>query len=434
MDQGVAVWWIRRDLRLDDNQSLLAALNSGYPVLPVFIFDASILEELDPYDHRVEFIIREINRLGIQIHQAGSFLEVYQGSVTDTFQDLSRRYTLKSVYAGRDYEPYSVERDAKAAALFAAHNIGFHLFDDHMILPPFQAVKPDGTPYTVFTAYKNRWLDQYHQSPPPLAKSENDLQGFLPVQKEFKEVGELAGFKRHHFEFPGREFDADLIGKYHQSRDLPAIPGTSRLGVHLRFGTVSVRKLAVLAEKINTTFLNELIWREFYQMILYFHPQVVTRSFKAQYDNIKWLNNEADIQRWCQGNTGYPLVDAGIRELLSTGFMHNRVRMVTASFLTKHLLVDWRIGEAFFARHLLDYELASNNGGWQWAAGTGCDAAPYFRVFNPLLQAAKFDPDNRYIRKWVPESQSNQVNLPKVVEHTFARNRALEVYGRALKF
>jgi len=433
MDQEVSIWWIRRDLRLDDNQSLMSALTSGYPVVPIFIFDDEILEGLDPKDHRVEFLVREINRLGQEIRQAGATLEIFRGHPAEIFKKLHSRYRIKSVYAGRDYEPYAIQRDKMVEVLLSDIGATMYLSDDHMIMPPDSVVKSDGSPYTVFTPYKNRWIDQYKQHPPKLSDSKQYLSALLKNDVEFQEISGLEGFDRHSFDFPSREFDRYLISDYDKTRDVPSVNGTSRLGIHLRFGTISVRKLASMAGQTNQTFLNELIWREFYQMVLFFYPSVVTRSFKAQYDRIAWLNRERDIDLWCVGRTGYPIVDAGIRELLATGFMHNRVRMITASFLTKHLLVDWRVGEAFFARHLLDYELASNNGGWQWAAGTGCDAAPYFRVFNPDLQTKKFDPDNKYILRWVPESVSPGGYVPRVVDHAMARERALKTYSKALK-
>jgi deoxyribodipyrimidine photo-lyase len=433
MLEEVAIWWIRRDLRLEDNQTLMAAVESGFPVVPVFIFDREILEGLEPHDHRIEFLIREVNQLGSGIFKTGSILEVFTGEPFDVFKSLSKRFIIRAVYAGRDYEPYSISRDERVRAFLSAHGAGFFLHDDHMILPPGTIVKSDGTPYTIFTPYKNRWLDYFVNRIPGIAPSADKLSALYKSTGRYAEVKEIEGFIRHSFDFPSRNPDEYLIAQYDKTRDIPSFKGTSRLGIHLRFGTISPRILAIKAFKLNQTYLNELIWREFYQMILYFYPRVVTRSFKPQYDQIEWLNRDQDIASWSAGKTGFPLVDAGIRELVQTGFMHNRIRMVTASFLTKHLLVDWRVGEAFFAKHLLDYELASNNGGWQWAAGTGCDAAPYFRVFNPDLQTKKFDPEHLYIKQWVPEYESPWDYATPIVDHTFARERALKTYAKALK-
>jgi deoxyribodipyrimidine photo-lyase len=431
---SINVFWFRRDLRLTDNAGLYHALKGKYPVVPIFIFDTTILNKLEEKaDARVAFIHAAISELQEQLVKPGSSLEVYYDTPLNVFKQLVKKYSIKTVFTNHDYEPYARERDAAVGKLLKEHHIRLQTDKDQVIFEKDEVIKDDGKPYTVFTPYSKRWkavLTDFYVKPYPVKRYYSNFyqQSPLPVPS-LKSMG----FKEVDTPFPSKQLKKEIIKKYSDQRDYPGIAGTSRMGVHLRFGTVSIRQLAQKAIELNETYLNELIWRDFYHMILWHFPQVGNgKAFKPAYDFIQWRNNEKEFERWCTGTTGYPIVDAGMRELNETGFMHNRVRMIVASFLTKHLLIDWRWGEAYFAEKLLDFDLAANNGGWQWAAGSGCDAAPYFRVFNPYLQTQKFDRDLTYIRKWVPELE--EFSYPKpVVEHEVARKRCLEVYSKALK-
>lgn len=429
----VNIFWFRRDLRVDDNHGLFQALNAGLPVVPVFIFDPAILAQFpDTNDARLTFIHRCLADLDREFRKFNSSLQVYVSSPEVVFGRLASKYSIQSVFANTDYEPTAIIRDRKVAQILHNKGIGFYSFKDQVIFHQNEIVKSDGSAYTVFTSYSKKWREKLATHPVPVYESEKHLYGLKHLSSDyFPELAEI-GYQVQDRSFPEKIFDQPLIENYAQTRDFPAENGTSRLGIHLRFGTVSIRKLTKFALAHSEVFLNELIWRNFYVDILWHFPHVVEKSFKPAYDFIEWQNDEAEFERWCAGQTGYPLVDAGMRELNETGYMHNRVRMVVASFLTKHLLIDWRCGEAYFASKLLDYELASNNGGWQWASGSGCDAAPYFRVFSPELQAKKFDHDFKYIRKWVPEYGTSAYPKP-MVDHAFARNRAIETYQKALK-
>lgn len=433
MKQKVTVFWFRRDLRLFDNAGLYHALNSDAPVLPLFIFDTEILDKLNNRDDaRVSFIYAEIQKLKKQFEAEGSSLRIFHSNPIEAFQKIMEEYEVQAVYTNKDYEPYAIQRDKKVKRLLDSNGILFHAFKDHVIFEENDVLKDDGTPYTVFTPYSKKWKQKLAKTEIPNFPSEKQLDNLFKTKPfTLPELNEL-GFKKSGITVPPAEIPEKIIREYAEKRDLPAIDGTTRLGVHLRFGTVSIRQLTQRAKELSEVFLNELIWRNFFIDILWHFPHVTDKSFKPKYDRIEWRNNEAEFDKWCRGETGYPMVDAGMRELNQTGFMHNRVRMVTASFLTKHLLIDWRWGETYFAEKLLDYELASNYGNWQWAAGTGCDAAPYFRIFNPETQLKKFDPDGKYILKWVPEYGTLQYPQP-IVEHKFARERALKVYKEALK-
>ncbi len=432
--EKINIFWFRRDLRLNDNAGLYHALKAGLPVLPVFIFDKIILDKLDDKaDRRVIFIHEAITAIHENLLKKGSTLYVKYGAPLDEFAKLATQFEVDTVYTNHDYEPYANDRDAAVKALLEKNGVSFKTFKDQVIFDKNEIVKDDGKPYTVFTPYSKRWLatvNDFYLKAYPTEKYFDNFYQHGPVR-----IPTLVsmGFKMVAEKFPSPEPDKDKVEAYDKQRDFPAVPGTTRIGVHLRFGTVSIRALAEKARSLNQVYLKELIWREFYQMILWHFPKVGNgHAFKAEYERISWRNNEDEFARWCSGETGYPIVDAGMRELNETGFMHNRVRMVTASFLSKHLLIDWRWGEAYFASKLLDYDLASNNGGWQWAAGSGCDAAPYFRIFNPYLQTKRFDPKLEYIRRWVPEFE--EFSYPKpIVDHDFARKRCLEVYSAALK-
>ena len=433
MKPTINIFWFRRDLRLRDNAGLYHALKDGNPVLPIFIFDRNILDELeDKADRRVEFIHFALQAMQEQLVKTDSTLDVRYGTPTDIYKELLNEYNIEKIFTNHDYEPYAIERDAAIEKLLKEHGATFHSFKDQVILEKDEVLKDDGKPYTIFTPYARKWkatLTKFHLK----SYANKKYHSKFYKQPEQKIISlEKMGFRSVGQAFPGKEWIGQIIRNYKEQRDIPSIQGTSRLSVHLRFGTISIRELADEAGALNETFLNELIWRDFYHMILWHFPKVVVNAFKPDYDKIKWRNNEKEFETWCNGQTGYPIVDAGMRELNTTGFMHNRVRMIVASFLTKHLLIDWRWGEAYFAKKLLDFDLAANNGGWQWAAGSGCDAAPYFRVFNPYLQTQKFDPELKYIRKWVPELE--EFSYPKpIVVHEEARKRCLETYAVALK-
>lgn len=429
----VAIFWFRRDLRLDDNAGLYHALKSGVPVLPLFIFDTEILDKLeDKTDRRVQFIHQEITTLQKQLRELGSDLIVEHGSPIEVWKKLLDRYSIKAVYTNHDYESYPAQRDKQVAEMLREKGISFKTYKDIVVFERDEVVKDDGTPYTVFTPYSKKWKaklnDFYCRSYPTEKYFGNFWQGFIGTAPTLSEIG----FKATDFVFPEKVVKNEVVKHYTENRDFPGINGTSKLGLHLRFGTLSIRKLLNYARQRNETFVNELIWRDFYHQILWHFPYVEHSAFKKDYDQIEWVNNEEHFEKWCNGQTGIPLVDAGMRELNETGYMHNRVRMVVASFLTKNLLIDWRWGEAYFAKKLLDFDLAANNGGWQWAAGSGTDAAPYFRVFNPVAQAERFDPDGVYIRKWVPEVNTSSYPKP-VIDLKESRERCLAVYKIALK-
>ena len=432
--QAVNIFWFRRDLRLHDNAGLFHALKSSNPVLPVFIFDKNILDELEnKSDRRVEFIHAALGEVQSSLVKMGSSLEVFYSTPVEAFSNLLDKYKIEKVFANHDYEPYAKERDNSVAALLKEHNVSLYTFKDQVIFEKDEVIKDDGKPYIVFTPYSRRWkaaLKDFYLKGYPTEKYFNNFYQQKP--QPFPTLQSME-FKIVDLPFPSKELNEQLVIKYGEQRNFPAIAGTSKMGVHLRFGTISIRQLVQKAMSMSETYLNELIWRDFYHMILWHFPKIGNgKAFKPEYDNIEWRRDAGEFERWCNGQTGYPIVDAGMRELNVTGFMHNRVRMIVASFLTKHLLLDWRLGEAYFAEKLLDFDLAANNGGWQWAAGSGCDAAPYFRIFNPYLQTQKFDPKLEYVHKWVPEL--NEFNYPKpIVEHEFARKRCLEVYARALK-
>jgi len=426
--KSTTLFWFRRDLRLADNAGLYSALKTEANVLPVFIFDTCILDQLeDKKDRRVDFIHQCLSELKTELEEQGSSLLVLHGDPVQIFEVLNP----KAVYCNHDYEPYAIHRDEKIKSNLLSRGIEFYSFKDQVIFEKGEVIKDDGSPYTVFTPYSKKWkskLNKFYLKGYPTEKYFRNLSKLKPLP--FPSLEEI-GFEKTQAIFPERKIRLKVIENYHLTRDYPSLAGTSRLSVHLRFGTVSIRMLASIASIKNDAWLNELIWRDFYHMILWHFPFVEHKSFKSQYDYIEWRNDEKEFEAWCNGQTGYPIVDAGMRELNATGFMHNRVRMIVASFLTKHLLIDWRWGEAYFAKKLLDFDLAANNGGWQWAAGCGCDAAPYFRVFNPTLQTEKFDPELKYVKTWVPELGTDR--YPRaIVDHALARERILKVYKSAL--
>lgn len=440
MNEKIAIHWFKRDLRLDDNSALFHALKSGFKIVPIFIFDNVILEDLKvenknlTFDKRLIFIHQTLVELKNKLLLLGSDLWVFYGNPLSVWKEIIEKHNPNAVFTNHDYESYAIQRDEQITNLLAEKKCPFYSFKDQCIFEKGEIVKQDGKPYTIFTPYSKKWkekLNAFYLKSYPCSQY---FQNFFKTEKQNQMISlNEMGFEDIETNFPPLEISDNLINNYETTRNFPAQQGTSKLSIHLRFGTISIRKIAQQSfYSTNPTFLNELIWRDFYMMILWHFPNVINSSFKPEYDNIKWLNQESDFKKWCDGNTGYPIVDAGMRELNNTGFMHNRVRMIVASFLTKHLLIDWRWGEAYFAKKLLDYELSSNNGGWQWAAGSGCDAAPYFRIFSPKAQTEKFDSELKYIRYWVPELDTFDYPLP-IVNHEFARNRCMETYKVALK-
>ena len=432
--QKINLVWLRRDLRLSDNTALIKACEDGLPVLLLFVFDTLILDKLEkPRDLRVQFIHQSLVNIDLKLQEFGSGIYYFYGRPSEAFASVLSKFDIQGVFTNHDYDPYAIKRDEFIYRRLKENGIHFKTFKDQVVFEKLEVSKDDGRPYTVFTPYSRKWKARYAENLPQPTHFPFKSSMFLQWEGMMIPSLESMGFRDEKWTFPSGESDHNIIKSYSQNRDFPAINGTSKLGLHLRFGTISIRELAFMAFNTNETYLNELIWRDFYHMILSNFPHIGEGfSFKKEYDAIEWRNDEDEFNLWCQGQTGYPIVDAGMRELKATGFMHNRVRMITASFLTKHLLIDWRWGEAWFASHLLDYDLAANNGGWQWAAGSGCDAAPYFRVFNPRLQTEKFDKKGEYIRKWVPEFDSLDYMQP-VVNHEFARKRCLDTYARFLK-
>lgn len=429
----INIFWFRRDLRLDDNAGLFHALNAGIPVLPLFIFDSDILSQLEnKHDKRVDLIHQRLHQLNALLISSGHSLFVKIGKPAEVFEQLCNDFNVQAVYCNKDYEPSAIIRDAGVEKTLSTRQVKFNSFKDQVIFEENEILKPDGLPYTVFTPYSKKWKAAIQPRHYQSFGSESLTDNFINTTGFTVPPLEQIGFESTGVSWPKVNTEPETLQNYAATRNYPAqAKGTTNLSVHLRFGTISIRKMVKAALVTNEEFLNELIWREFFMSILYHFPYAALRSFKPGYDEIKWRNNEAEFEKWCNGNTGFPIVDAGMRELNATGLMHNRVRMVTASFLVKHLLIDWRWGEAYFAQKLLDYDLAANNGNWQWAAGCGCDAAPYFRVFNPAEQTKRFDAELKYIRKWVPELDSIHYPLP-MVEHSFARNRALETFKQAL--
>ena len=431
MKTKLNLFWFRRDLRLIDNHGLYEALQSELPVLPIFIFDTNILDKLEnKEDKRVDFIFQALEKLNEYLEKQGKSIQIFYGKPLEIYENLSQQYEIGNVFCNEDYEPYAIKRDQEIKDFLASKNINFYQFKDQVIFQKDEITKADGKPYTVYTPYSRQWLLKFNDQNLEFFASEKKLENLLNIEKQNITL-ENIGFKKTNYLFENPKINLEILEKYHETRNLPT-KETSQMSVHLRFGTISARKLVKLASELNdNTYLKELIWREFFMQILWHFPKVVHHSFKEKYDNIAWENNEELFQKWCEGKTGYPIVDAGMRELNETGLMHNRVRMVCASFLTKHLLTDWRIGEAYFAEKLMDYDLSANNGNWQWSAGSGCDAAPYFRVFNPEEQQKKFDPKFIYIKKWVKEFGTSAYPKP-IIEHKFARERALKRYKEGL--
>ena len=422
---SVAVFWFRRDLRLTDNTGLFHALKSDLPVLPIFIFDDDILDELPTGDGRVQFIHRTLSEIDETLKIFESSLLVKKGTTQAVWHSILEMYDVKEVFFNKDYEPYAIQRDLFIKKMLEEHGVKVSTYKDDVIFEENEVLKDDGLPYTVFTPFKKRWLRTFETTRfQSIAYKKELLEKCYKFNVELPSLTTIGFAKSKHVVKP---YNLEAMDSYEEHRDFPAIDKTSYLSPHLRFGTVSIRKLVAMAMTRNTTFLSELIWREFFKVILFHFPRVVSQNFKRAYDGVLWRDAPQDFEKWCHGETGYPMVDAGMRQLNETGYMHNRVRMVTAGFLCKHLLIDWRFGEAYFAEKLLDYDLSSNNGNWQWAAGTGCDSAPYFRIFNPTSQLQKFDKDGAYIRTWIKDF--DELTYPEpMVDHKFARERAIATY------
>ena len=427
MKNKITLFWFRRDLRLNDNTGLHFALKASNNVLPVFIFDDDILEHLPKNDARVSFIHDTLENINNKLAETESGLLIKKGTTLQVWKDLLSEYDIERVFFNKDYEPYAIKRDLEITELLQSKGIEVKPFKDQVIFEEQDILKKDNTPYTIYTPFKNKWLKKFDKQVDILDHN-IDKNHFHKQTFHFPSI-ENIGFTKSDIKV--KSYNLSNLDNYDEVRNFPAQDKTSYLSPHLRFGLVSARKMVELALETNSIFLNELIWREFFMQILFHFPKVITNNFKQKYDAIPWRNNEAEFKAWCEGKTGYPMVDAGMRELNKTGYMHNRVRMIAAGFLCKHLLIDWRWGEAYFAEKLLDYELSANNGNWQWAAGTGCDAAPYFRVFNPAEQLKKFDKNAEYIRRWVEDYDELSYPQP-IVEHKFARERAISTYKKAL--
>ena len=421
----ISIFWYRRDLRLEDNTGLFKALNENENILPIFIFDDSILDELPEDDARVNFIYESLSKINKQLNNHKASLQILKGQIDDVWEKLVTTYDIQKVYLNKDYEPYAIKRDQKINEFLNSKGIEMKTFKDQVIFEEDEIVKADGKPYTVFTPYKRKWLEKFTKVNLNLIAN---FDNFFKKTIDFPSLNQL-GLKNSSLKV--KKYSLKNVSTYSETRNFPNLDSTSYLSPHLRFGTISVRQIITELKNKSETFLSELIWREFFMQIIFHFPHVVTKNFRPKYDGIQWVNNKEDYDNWCQGKTGYPLVDAGMRQLNETGYMHNRVRMVTAGFLCKHLLIDWRYGEAYFAKKLLDYELSSNNGNWQWAAGTGCDAAPYFRIFNPIEQLKKFDKTLTYTKKWVKDFDTLEYPKP-IVDHKYARNRALEAYKKGI--
>lgn len=433
MAEKVNVFWFRRDLRLDDNVGFYKALQGKFPVLPIFIFDSEILSELPKDDARVTFISETLQKMRAELKEHKSSIAIYQGKPKDIFQKIISEFEVQNVITNRDYEPYAKKRDKEIEDFLTTKNIGFYTFKDQVIFEKDEVVKSDGDPYIVFTPYMKIWKEKFRKD------YKEQIYYTSQIIKNLYQNSNLPnlsltdiGFEKSKISIPDYDVTPTTIQEYEKTRNFPAQDATSHLGPHLRFGLVSIRKMMKKAtSEKNEVFWQELIWREFFMQILWHFPDTVNNAFKKKYDRIEWRNNETEFKSWKEGRTGYPLVDAGMRQLNESGYMHNRVRMVVASFLCKHLLIDWRWGEAYFAEKLLDYEMASNVGNWQWAAGSGVDAAPYFRIFNPAIQIEKFDKNYKYIKKWIPEFGTDRYP-EKIVDHKEARERCLKVYKAAV--
>ena len=428
-----SIFWFRRDLRIDDNPGLYEALANSKNVIPIFIFDTNIIDNLPSDDNRIKFIWHSLSLLNERLKEVGSTLNIFKGNPLEVFKKIILKYRLISVYVNRDYEKYSIKRDKEINTFLNENKIAFNASKDHVFFEPNEILKSDGTPYTVFTPYSKKWFEKFYSEKLPQYQIKNLVDNFFKTNyKPIMSLSEI-GFSDDEIKFEKFNLGDELIKNYNSKRDFPYLNSTSKIGPYLRFGLISVREVGkkTIEKKFDQSFLRQLIWRDFYIQIFFHFPDSENENFKPAYDKIIWLNEEEKFEKWCAGETGYPIVDAGMKELNKTGFMHNRVRMIAASFLCKHLLIHWKKGESYFAKKLLDYEMASNVGNWQWVAGTGVDAAPYFRLFNPEIQMKKFDPQKVYIKKWLPKYDPENY-LEPIIDHNYARERCLNAYKIAL--
>ena len=428
-----SIFWFRRDLRIDDNPGLYEALANSKNVIPIFIFDTNIIDNLPSDDNRIKFIWHSLSLLNERLKELGSTLNIFKGNPLEVFKKITLKYRLTSVYVNRDYEKYSIKRDKEINTFLNENKIAFNASKDHVLFEPNEILKSDGTPYTVFTPYSKKWFEKFYSEKLPQYQIKNLVDNFFKTNyKPIMSLSEI-GFSNDEIKFEKFNLGDELIKNYNSKRDFPYLNSTSKIGPYLRFGLISVREVGekTIGKKFDESFLRQLIWRDFYIQIFFHFPDSENENFKPAYDKIIWLNEEEKFEKWCAGETGYPIVDAGMKELNATGFMHNRVRMIAASFLCKHLLIHWKKGESYFAKKLLDYEMASNVGNWQWVAGTGVDAAPYFRLFNPEIQMKKFDPQKVYIKKWLPKYDPENY-LEPIIDHNYARGRCLNAYKIAL--
>tara|TARA_Y100000746_G_scaffold65942_2_gene54825 strand:- start:2317 stop:3621 length:1305 start_codon:yes stop_codon:yes gene_type:complete len=428
-----SIFWFRRDLRIDDNPGLYEALANSKNVIPIFIFDTNIIDNLPSDDNRIKFIWHSLSLLNERLKEIGSTLNIFKGNPLEVFKKIILKYRLISVYVNRDYEKYSIKRDKEINTFLNENKIAFNASKDHVFFEPNEILKSDGTPYTVFTPYSKKWFEKFYSEKLPQYQIKNLVDNFFKTNyKPIMSLSEI-GFSNDEIKFEKFNLGDELIKNYNSKRDFPYLNSTSKIGPYLRFGLISVREVGkkTIEKKFDQSFLRQLIWRDFYIQIFFHFPDSENENFKPAYDKIIWLNEEEKFEKWCAGETGYPIVDAGMKELNKTGFMHNRVRMIAASFLCKHLLIHWKKGELYFAKKLLDYEMASNVGNWQWVAGTGVDAAPYFRLFNPEIQMKKFDPQKVYIKKWLPKYDPENY-LEPIIDHNYARERCLNAYKIAL--
>ena len=428
-----SIFWFRRDLRIDDNPGLYEALANSKNVIPIFIFDTNIIDNLPSDDNRIKFIWHSLSLLNERLKKVGSTLNIFKGNPLEVFKKIILKYRLISVYVNRDYEKYSIKRDKEINTFLNENKIAFNASKDHVFFEPNEILKSDGTPYTVFTPYSKKWFEKFYSEKLPQYQIKNLVDNFFKTNyKPIMSLSEI-GFSDDEIKFEKFNLGDELIKNYNSKRDFPYLNSTSKIGPYLRFGLISVREVGkkTIEKKFDQSFLRQLIWRDFYIQIFFHFPDSENENFKPAYDKIIWLNEEEKFEKWCAGETGYPIVDAGMKELNKTGFLHNRVRMIAASFLCKHLLIHWKKGESYFAKKLLDYEMASNVGNWQWVAGTGVDAAPYFRLFNPEIQMKKFDPQKVYIKKWLPKYDPENY-LEPIIDHNYARERCLNAYKIAL--
>ncbi len=432
MTERYSLFWFRRDLRLEDNTGLNRAIQSGNKVICLFIFDKKILDKIDNiYDSRISFIHKRLSSINKKLNELNSSIIVKYGFVDHILSNIIKEYTVDCIYTNNDYEPYARERDDMVKKICKSKGIGFKSYKDQVIFEETEITKKDQSPYTIYTPYMKAWRDKLQQNDYKISQINFKSYNFAQIDKTDIPNLESIGFKQSNITVPDYDISNKIVDNYTKYRDFPGMDITSHLGSHLRFGTVSIRYIIKKTINKDPKFVNELIWREFFMQILANNPYVVNKCFKKKYDKIEWIKPDENFEKWCNGQTGYPIVDAGMRQLNATGDMHNRVRMITAAFLCKHLLIDWRLGELYFSKHLIDFDLAANNGNWQWSAGCGCDATPYFRIFNPYEQTKKFDKDHIYIKKWVPEVGSDKYPKP-IIEHRFARNRALDRYKKHL--